>query len=356
MRLLKMLFVLSVVLFGGYYLLERLELPTEDPIEKISNVVKEKKMQLGSKEAPEAEENPLEGSLFHWTGLTTDALTSEMGDPSRKDDSPYGYKWWIYTDQISYYVQFAVDEQQEIVGVYAVGEGFDVEPVSMGDSYSRVSEHLSFSEEVDFQDGLSSYTFHLGPEDLQKRPLAKVSDDLFVQAYFDIFTDQLSSIRVMNGDMLLSHRPYQVEYRGSLPEEPDFTDDKWTEIEDGKEQQIFDITNVIRHQHGRSALEWEESVSQVAYGHSRDMAEQEYFSHTSLNGDGLKERLGVLDIPYITAGENIAAQYPDAPAAMHGWLNSEGHRQALLNEEYTHLGVGVHRFHYTQNFIERLAY
>ncbi|MBR3119412.1 MAG: CAP domain-containing protein, partial [Oceanobacillus sp.] len=41
----------------------------------------------------------------------------------------------------------------------------------------------------------------------------------------------------------------------------------------------------------------------------------------------------------------------DAPAAMEGWLNSEGHREALLSNDYTHIGVGVHRLYYTQNFL-----
>lgn len=53
------------------------------------------------------------------------------------------------------------------------------------------------------------------------------------------------------------------------------------------------------------------------------------------------------------AGENIAYNYVDGPAAVEGWLNSEGHRKALLNEDYTHLGVGVDHKYYTQNFIKQ---
>ncbi|MFC3040219.1 CAP domain-containing protein [Virgibacillus xinjiangensis] len=356
MRFLKSMFVLAVLVYGGSYLFDRYGLSAEGSIEKMVELVEEKRLQLESKEsAPQQEDIPWEGSLFEWMGKPTAELEEQMGDPDRRDDSPYGYTWWVYTDQASHYLQFAIEEQK-IISVYAIGKEVDIEPVSIGDSYTQVSEHFSFTEQVSYQDGLSSYTFHLSPEDLQKRPLAKISDDLYVQAYFDTFTDQLSSIRIMNGDVLLTHRPYQVEYRGSLPEEPELTDQQWTEIEKGMEQQVFDITNIIRHQFEKSLVRWEENVSEVAYGHSKDMAEQDYFSHTSLNGDGLKERLALLDIPYMAAGENIAAQYPDAPSAMHGWLNSEGHRQALLNEDYTHLGVGVYHFHYTQNFIKQLSY
>src|SRR5699024_11965582 len=77
------------------------------------------------------------------------------------------------------------------------------------------------------------------------------------------------------------------------------------------EQQIFEITNVHRHMYGRDQLQWENQARDVAFSHSKDMAENDYFSHNSLDGQGLQERLAVKEISYVTAGENIAAQYPD---------------------------------------------
>ncbi|MFB4475823.1 CAP domain-containing protein, partial [Oceanobacillus caeni] len=34
---------------------------------------------------------------------------------------------------------------------------------------------------------------------------------------------------------------------------------------------------------------------------------------------------------------------------------SEGHREALLSEDYTHIGVGVYRLYYTQNFLAQAS-
>ena len=51
------------------------------------------------------------------------------------------------------------------------------------------------------------------------------------------------------------------------------------------------------------------------------------------------------------AGENIAAQHSDGVAALQGWLNSEGHRKNLLNEQFTGLGVG-----YTISFIHKILF
>ncbi|GAB3068105.1 CAP domain-containing protein [Virgibacillus ainsalahensis] len=354
MRFIRNLLILTLLAFGSFYVLEQNNMSPEEAIDNISNVVKKKKSELETKVAPEKEQinMPLEGSLFQWIGKSPEELIQTMGEPQRKDRSAYGYTWWVYTDQTSQYIQFGM-EDNEIITIYATGNELKTEPLQIGQSYDSVSQQLSFTDEVEYSQSLSSYTFNLKMEDMETRPLAKLTEDIFLQAYFDTFTNKLSSIRILTGETLLKHRPYDLEYRGSLPNDPHLTDNEWSEVEDGVEQQVFDITNVMRNQHGKAILNWQETVSEVAYGHSKDMAENNYFSHYGLNGEGLKERLSVVDVLYTAAGENIAAQYVDAPAAMEGWLNSEGHREALLEDEYTHLGVGVYRLYYTQNFLEK---
>ncbi|WP_449353987.1 CAP domain-containing protein [Virgibacillus natechei] len=352
MRVIRNIIILSLLGIGVFYLFELNTIFPEEAMDSTSNVVKEKESQIKTKIAPEKEDVPLEEDLFQWIGESKEVLVETLGEPQRKDRSAYEYKWWVYTDNKSKYIQFGMQDN-EIITVYATGNELDTEPIQVGQTYDAADEQLSFSNEVTYSPGFSSYTFLLNQDDLKTRPLIKVSDDIFMQVYFDTFTEKLSSIRILTADTLLKHRPYELEYRGDLPDEPDLTDEQWAEVEEGMEKQIFDITNVMRNQHESAALNWEDTVSEVAFSHSKDMAENDYFSHYSQNGDGLKERLSIDDILYVTAGENIAAQYPDAPAAMEGWLNSEGHREALLNGDYTHLGVGVYRFYYTQNFLEK---
>lgn len=322
--------------------------------ETVKHEVVEKMNVLQSKVVPDElmTDIPLEGDLYSWIGKSEDELLEAMGEPVRQDLSAYNYRWWVYTNHEAHYVQFGI-EDSVIKTVYAVGEGLPIEPVEIGQTYDQLNEELLFSDEVNYTAGVASYTFKMTPEDVTFRPLVKLTDDVFLQLYFDTFTNELSSLRIMDADVLLRQRPYEVTYRGTLPPEPDLTDAEWRQVEAGMEQQIFDISNVLRNRFDKASLEWEETVSEVAFGHSKDMFEQNYFSHYSLNGDGLKERLDVTGLFYIAAGENIAAQYPDAPAAVEGWLNSEGHREALLTDEYTHLGVGVYRFYYTQNFLAK---
>ncbi|MCL2478787.1 MAG: CAP domain-containing protein, partial [Treponema sp.] len=52
-------------------------------------------------------------------------------------------------------------------------------------------------------------------------------------------------------------------------------------------------------------------------------------------------------IQYKRAGENIAMGQRTAEAVMNSWMNSTGHKNNILNPNFTMLGVG----HYTQNNI-----
>ncbi|MCM3742253.1 CAP domain-containing protein [Oceanobacillus luteolus] len=351
MRILRSLILLTLVAIIVFYWMEPNEQTTQS---SGKHDVVEKSLMLKSKSSPtfSASKEVRDGNLYSWVGMSEDELLNEMGEPNRKDLSAYNYVWWVYTDGEEKYIQFGM-EDGVIRTVYATGTEMPVEPLQIGQTYDFIIKEYPFEEEVTYTDGLASYMFRMTDEDILRRPLVKLSDDLFMQLYFDTFTKELSSIRIMDAEVLLRHQPYEVVYRGSLPQKEELTEEDWRKVERGMEQQIFDISNVIRNRFGKAPLEWEEEVSEVAFLHSKDMSDHDYFSHYSLNGDGLKERLGVSGVFYISAGENIAAQYPDAASAVEGWLNSDGHREALLAEEYTHLGVGVYRLYYTQNFLAK---
>ncbi|WP_245831813.1 CAP domain-containing protein [Oceanobacillus senegalensis] len=349
MRFIRSIVILTVIALSIFYFTEQQNfMANEEELIQVNRSLKEKSNLLEIKSVPVISE---EIDLFECIGQSNELLLERLGEPLRKDPSAYKYEWWIYK-QSKGYLQFGI-LNNEIVTVFGTGMEMNGKPLQIGQMYDELDEEFSFEDEVTYREGLSSYTFRLTKEDLMMRPLMKVSENVFAQLYFDTITKKLSSIRVLSADILLMHRPYEIVYRGDLPQKPDLTESEWKNVEKGMEQQVFDLTNVIRKRHNIPILEWEETVSGVAFNHSKDMAKNNYFSHYKLNGDGLKERLATKDVFYVSAGENIAAQYTDAPAAIEGWLNSESHREALLNKEYTHLGVGVYRLYYTQNFLEQ---
>ncbi|AKS37927.1 membrane protein [Anoxybacillus gonensis] len=295
----------------------------------------------------QASEKIVSEGLGTWIGKTEEEVKRTFGQPARIDPSAYGYVWWVYNDPKTY-MQIGILDGR-VVTIYACGPEVNVAPFQLNRSINDLLQTMPLHDTIHVQLDDGVYRFQLTEEDLMIQPLLSFGD-AYVQLYIDRFTGNLSSIRWIDGETLVKLRPYELEYRGPLPEVTlDETMEK--QVEQANANQIFDITNVMRARHGVPPLTWDDRVVKVAYEHSKDMAENKFFAHESPTTGDLQQRLIKANIPFEVAGENIAAEYIDAPAVVEAWLNSRSHRQTLLNEELTHLGVGVYKRHYTQNFI-----
>lgn len=283
-------------------------------------------------------------------GERADALKTTIGEPARKELSPYGYQWWIYNNE-EQYIQAGV-ENERITTIYALGRDADISPFKIGQSVEDIFSNVIIDADIDLEYKGTSYRFELSEDEMNTSPLVKIGE-IYVQLYIDKFSGVLSSVRFLTAETLVKLRPYELVYRGELADLQPINNEAWAEIEAGSKRQIFDITNVMRKQKSVDMLEWDEETAQAAYLHSMDMHETGTVSHTSDRFGELTDRLKKRNIEYQIAGENIAANYIDAPAVMAGWLNSEAHRENLLNEEFTHIGVGVYHKNFTQNFIKK---
>ncbi|MGB3614225.1 MAG: CAP domain-containing protein [Elainellaceae cyanobacterium] len=112
-----------------------------------------------------------------------------------------------------------------------------------------------------------------------------------------------------------------------------------------KEQYIADVlrlTNDFRVKNGLKPLTANDELNATAEAHSKDMAEQDYFSHTGKDGSKPWDRAETFGYEANSMGENIAAGQRTPEQVVQGWLDSPGHRANILNPSYTELGVGYH--------------
>jgi uncharacterized protein YkwD len=282
-------------------------------------------------------------------GVSGDEIIDKWGKPLRIDPSAYDYVWWIYKQNENSYIQVGVLEDK-VVTLYAIGDDINADPFYIGQTYDEIAKQFAVEAMHSLEVENNSYRFELSEEELLVRPLVQFGD-VWAQLYIDHFTNKLSSIRYLDAATLVKQRPYELVYRGDLISARPLSQEEWLAVEKGSSEQILDITNMIRKRHELSAVKWHQETSQVALLHSKDMKDNDYFSHDSPTKGGLSDRLQEGNVKYYLAGENIAAKYIDGIAAVEGWLNSKGHRETLLNSEFTHLGVGVYEKYYTQNFI-----
>ena len=94
---------------------------------------------------------------------------------------------------------------------------------------------------------------------------------------------------------------------------------------------------------GASALVWNNTLVLAAKGHSADMAQKNYFSHTSQDGRTAGQRITAAGYDWSTYGENIAAGQRTVEQVMNGWISSPGHCQNLMNPNFRDVAVACVR-------------
>jgi uncharacterized protein YkwD len=116
------------------------------------------------------------------------------------------------------------------------------------------------------------------------------------------------------------------------------------------EKGMLDLHNQTRTERGLGPLCLSPILTRLARARSEDMLERDYFSHYTPEGTTVMnqiERLGY-DGPdgYYLAGENLArggdGTDTDTPEYMFdGLMHSPGHRENILREEFTEVGIGA---------------
>lgn len=109
---------------------------------------------------------------------------------------------------------------------------------------------------------------------------------------------------------------------------------------------VVELTNNFRTQNGLPPLTVNVQLTRAAETHSQNMALQDFFSHTGLDGSQPGDRAKASGYTSTFVGENIGAGYSTPEEALQGWLNSPGHRANILNPEYREIGIG---YYYLEN-------
>ena len=102
-------------------------------------------------------------------------------------------------------------------------------------------------------------------------------------------------------------------------------------------------------------LTWNNILEHTARGHAWDMANNNYFSHTSKNGLSMEDRIvfgGYYFNGYksFAVGENIAFGQSNIDIVMDEWLKSEGHCKNLMNPSFKEIGVAENHKYWVQDF------
>jgi len=132
------------------------------------------------------------------------------------------------------------------------------------------------------------------------------------------------------------------------------------------EDLVFEMTNQARRAKGLAPLSQDDELTNVARAYSDDMLVRRFFDHTTPDGVSFDERISdhyrhrvkiMGENIWYASGYNLGKIHQVAKEIVDDWMSSPGHRDNILDPDFTHLGVGVSARHHTiratQEFVGR---
>ena len=221
-------------------------------------------------------------------------LTQNFGTPTEilDDKIPSGtVKYYIYAGDYKNLVIFTCSDTNGVVGIYTTSRSLEI----------TLSKMVNFdnAQGLDYLDNVD----------------------------FSVYEEKFNGNRAYSIYATTENETYRM-----------YPDSNFTT----QEKLIFHALNATRALNGKSALVYDTEFAKVALYHSKDMADNDYFDHTSPSGEEFSHRLEKFGFSKYYAGENIATgNVVNAYKFNDLWYNSEGHRENMLRDEFTNIGIGI---------------
>lgn len=265
-------------------------------------------------------------------------IEHNLGLAKRISLNEYGTNWHAYHENYDNFFMVMYDDNNQAAGLYTNQDLLSsTNGIKIGTSSKESVRSILGEPITKVQKGMVIYQ------------LQEESDnDLFLldDAYVTIFYDKhenntVTAIQIVSKMMEDNKKDFYTEASPTLKE--------------GFEYQMFDLTNAARVNRQLTILTWDDHVRETAREHSADMAENDYFDHNNLQGQSPFDRMKEDAVLFHTAGENLAYGQLSSIFAHEGLMNSLGHRENILRQDYEYLGVGVafnekSQPYYTQNY------
>ena len=103
---------------------------------------------------------------------------------------------------------------------------------------------------------------------------------------------------------------------------------------------VIELINIERAKNGLTALTETAPLSAAASARAEEL--ESSFSHTRPNGENNFTVFNEFNIVDTKRIENLGAGQSTPEQILEGWMNSEGHKRNIINQNLTKVGVGVH--------------
>ena len=256
----------------------------------------------------QVELNPPKKNLFSINNIELNDSKKDVedtfGEPKRSSLNEYNSKWNTYHNDYKEFIMVSYDENNKVTGLFTNQDLINSSTkITLGSSKEIVREEIGTPESIIRKGGVNYELANNETYDLFQ------NDQSYITVFYDKHSNYtVSAIQIINKNM-------ENKKETLFPDPSD-------ELNKGFKYQLFDLTNATRVKHDLPILDWDEKISKTAEKHSLDMAENQYFSHTNLNGKTISERMEEDNINFLSAGENLAFGQFSSIFAHQGLMNS----------------------------------
>lgn len=104
---------------------------------------------------------------------------------------------------------------------------------------------------------------------------------------------------------------------------------------------VLELTNKDRTALNLTSLSTNSFLNISASAKADDMIANDYFAHTSPNGNKPWDWIDRGQYPYLFVGENLAMNFTTADSAHKALMASPGHKKNILNDRYSEIGIAM---------------
>lgn len=109
---------------------------------------------------------------------------------------------------------------------------------------------------------------------------------------------------------------------------------------------LVDLANKDRASNGAPSLTRNSILDTAAKLKAEDMANLQYFAHTSPNGITPWHWFNKVGYYFTYAGENLAIDFTESTDVENAWLNSPKHRENIMSNNFTEIGIATAEGYY----------
>lgn len=104
---------------------------------------------------------------------------------------------------------------------------------------------------------------------------------------------------------------------------------------------LLEKTNEVRSENGSAGLKFNELLGEAAQSKADDMAKRDYWSHNTPDGKQPWQFINNKGYRYSVASENLAYGFNSSSEAIKAWMQSDTHREAMLDKSVDDVGFGI---------------